>query len=79
MKKISTRIKRKFRLNSHHNHYHFFHPAIKKNRPRTFGTKEAADAYALAGGIKDYSLKAVKHNKRFQIEVEDGKDKNITG
>lgn len=67
MKKIHTRMKRKFGLASHHKHYHFFHPTEKPHRPQTYSTEESAKAAAEKLGIKKYSLKKVKCNKRFQI------------
>ena len=39
----------------------------KKKGPRTFKTEEAAKKYAADNGIKDFTLKKVKHGKRFQI------------
>ncbi len=78
MKKIHTRAKRKFGLSTHLSHYKFFHPGIKKHRPKTFKTEEAANSWALQHGFrsKQYHLKSVKHNEKFQIVMEDGQNKN---
>lgn len=68
MKKIHTRIKRLYGLSTHINQYRFFHP-IKRYRPKTFKTEEAAHTWALNHGIKqgEYKLKKAKKNKKFQI------------
>jgi hypothetical protein len=70
MKKIHTRMKRKFGLSSHQKHYYFFHPQEKPHRPQTYKTEESANAAAKKLGIKKYSLKKVKNNKRFQIVLD---------
>lgn len=69
MKKIHTRTKRKCHLSTHINQYRFFHTKLKKNRPKTFKTEDAANAWALSRGIKlgQYYLKKVKRNKKFQV------------
>ena len=54
-----------------------YNPNKKKNRPKTFFREENANKYAKEHGIKNYFLKKVKKDKKFQIvEVENGKDKN---
>ena len=72
MKKVHTKIKRKYGLGTHTNRYDFFHPKKKENRPKTFKTEEAAKAWAKDHGLKpeQYSLKKVKRNKKFQIVQE---------
>jgi hypothetical protein len=81
MRKVHTRIKRKFGLSTHLNQYSFFHPGIKKHRPKTFKTEESANAWALNHGLKpeQYYLKQVKKGKKFQIMMQDGKNKNTAG
>lgn len=82
MRKVHTRTKRKFGLSTHLRHYKLFHPGVKKpNRPKTFKTEEAANAWALSQGLKPehYSLKEVKKNKKFRVVTCDGKDKNQAG
>jgi hypothetical protein len=82
MKKLHTKYKRKFGLSTKTGHYRYFHPVNQKtSRPRTFKTEEAADAWAQKNGLKQgqYSLKKVKCDKKFQVVVKNGKDKNSTG
>jgi hypothetical protein len=67
MKKIHTKMKRKFALNTKLSHYKFFHPGEKIHRPRTFSTEDAAKKWAEEKGIKEYELKSVKKGIRFQI------------
>ena len=69
MKKIHTRVKKRHGLSTHLNHYKFFKPGTKKNRPKTFKTEEDANGWALKQGLKleQYYLKKVKKNKKFQI------------
>ncbi len=69
MKKIHTQQKRKFGLSTHVSQYEFFHPGLKKHRPKTFKTEDSAHRWALQHALKpgQYSLKKVKHNKKFQI------------
>jgi len=81
MKKIHTRRKRKYRLSAHINPYYFFHPNLKnRKRPKTFKTEEAANFWALNHGLKpgEYYLQKVKKNKKFQIVVYNGQNKNNT-
>jgi len=81
MKKIHTRLKRKFGLSTGLSHYHFFHPCTnKKNRPKTFKTEESANAWVRKYGLKkeQYYLKKVKRNKKFQVVRYNGKNKDIT-
>ena len=66
MAKIHTRAKRRYNLSRNVNQYHFFHP-IARVRPKTFKTEQAAHAWAKAHDIKDYSLKKVKKDRKFQI------------
>ena len=66
MKKIHSRIKRKYRLSTHVGQHHFFHPN-KRKRPKTFKTEESAHNWAKEHGISNYSLKKVKRDKKFQI------------
>ena len=79
MPKIHTRMKRKIGLSSTRKHQYYFHPAIKKNRPRTFKTEESANKWAAAHGLKpaEYSLNSVKKGKRFQVASYEDKNKNI--
>ena len=80
MKKIHTRIKRIKGLSTHLRHYRYLHPGIKKpNRPKTFKTEETAKKWASDHGLKlnEYSLNKVKKNKKFQVVIENGKNKNI--
>jgi len=69
MKKIHTKAKRKFGLSSNKGQYKFFHPSAKSNRPKTFVSETMARGWAKLKGLKEteYTLKSVKHNKRFQI------------
>ena len=69
MKKIHTKVKRKFGLSSNKGQYKFFHPSKKTNRPKTFVSESQAKEWAKLKGLKEgeYTLKSVKHNKRFQI------------
>jgi len=56
MKKIHTKIKRKYSLTTSFRHRFFFSNVIKKKRPKTFKCEEAAKAYAEKHGIKNYEL-----------------------
>jgi len=69
MTKIHTRIKRRFGLSTHRPHYFYFHVGAKEARPKTFKSEEAAHSWALSHKLnqKQYSLKQVKNNKRYQI------------
>ncbi len=69
MKKIHTKVKRKYGLSTAKNQYRFFHPVEKPHRPRTFADEAKAKEWAKAQGLKEgqYSVKSVKNNKRFQI------------
>lgn len=73
MNKVHTKIKRKYGLSTHLNQYRFFHP-VKKHRPKTFKTEEAAHAWASNNGLKaeQYALKKVKRNKKFQVVMKNG-------
>lgn len=76
MKKVHTRIKRRCGLSTFLNQYKFFHPGVKKHRPKTFKTEEGANEWALNHGLKpgQYYLKKVKRNKKFQVMTQNGKD-----
>lgn len=78
MAKIHARIKRRFGLSTSLSHHRFFHPGIKKNKPKTFKTEEAANSWALNRGLKEgqYYLKRVKRGKKLQVVACNGKDKN---
>lgn len=65
--KVHTKLKRKLSLSSHFKHKFFLKGVNKTNRPKTFKTEEAANAYAKENGIKSYSLKKVKKDLKFQI------------
>ena len=77
MRKIHTREKRKFGLSRNKNWYYFFHP-VKRRRPKTFKTEEAANTWASKHGLKQdqYYFKKVKLNKKFQIVMHNGKNKD---
>jgi len=80
MRKIHTRLKRMHGLSTHKNwYYKFFHPE-ERIRPKTFKTEEAAHSWAKNNGIKEenYFLNPAKRNKKFQIVIKDGKNKNST-
>lgn len=71
MKKIHTRLKRKWRLNTKQPNHEFFSKAPRPNRPRTFGTQEAAKSWADERDISSYEIVPTKRNRRFKIiEVE---------
>lgn len=78
MAKIHTRAKRKYGLSTKHGHYRYFHRIKKKNRPKTFKAEEYAHAWASKHNLKpeQYYLKKAKKNKKFQIVMYDGKNKN---
>ena len=69
MKKIHTKVKRKFGLSTHKSQYTFFHKVEKIHRPKSFASEELANKWATEQGLKagQYTLKKVKHNKRFEI------------
>ena len=71
MKKIHTKIKRKFDLPTHMSQYRFFHKTEKPHRPKSFASEALADKWAAGSGLKpgQYSLKRVKHDKRFEVVV----------
>jgi len=72
MNKIHTKVKRKFDLPTHIRQYRFFHPTDADHRPKTFASEELATKWAAGQGLKagEYSLKRVKHNKRFEIVMQ---------
>ena len=69
MKKIHTKVKRKFNLPTHIRQYRFFHPVEEPHRPKSFASEELATKWASSQGLKagEYSLKRVKRNKRFEV------------
>jgi hypothetical protein len=79
MRKIHTRMKRKLKLPRGKNAYKLQHKE-KTIRPKTFKTEESANIWAEKHGMVkgSYTLKKVKHNKKFEIVREDGKDQNST-
>ena len=78
MVKVHTRVKRKLGLSTRYRHDYFFHPTVRKKRPKTFKTEKAANVWASDHGLKpgQYSLKNVKRDKRFQIVMHDVKNKH---
>ena len=80
MKKIHTRVKRRYGLSTRKNHYDFFHPSVKGKRIRakTFKTEEVAHKWASAQGLKKegYYLKKVKKGKKFEVVEYNGKNKD---
>jgi len=79
MAKVHTRVKRKFGLSTRFRHDNFFHPTVRKKRPKTFNTEKAANAWALNHGLKpgQYSLKNAKRDKKLRIVMHEGKNKNL--
>ncbi len=71
VKKIHTRQKRKFNLTSSFGHKNFFSGKVKPHGPKTFKTKEAANEYAKAKGLKEtgYILIPAKKGKKIKIEL----------
>jgi|APIni6443716594_1056825.scaffolds.fasta_scaffold135372_3 hypothetical protein len=71
MKKIHTKVKRKFELSTHKSQYKFFHKTEKIHRPKTFASEALATKWAGEQGLKagQFTLKKVKHNKRFEIMI----------
>ena len=69
MVKIHGNRKRRLGLSRRVSHYSYFHPTLKKNRPKTFSTEETANSWALSKGLKagEYSLSKAKKGKRFQV------------
>jgi hypothetical protein len=80
MKRMANKVKRKYGLSTHLNHYGYFHSRKKGNGPRTFKTEEAAHLWAETNGLKkeQYTLKKVKKNKKFQVVRNNGKNKDDT-
>ncbi len=72
MKKIHTKVKRKFNLTTNLSQYRFFHPTEKPHRPKSFPSEESANRWAAGQGLKagEYTLKRVKLNKRFEVVVQ---------
>ena len=71
MGKFSSRQKRRMGIRSVSRMNRFrFTSAQKKNRPKTFKTEDAAHKYAKTIGLSQdkYSLRKVKHQKKFQVE-----------
>ena len=81
MKKVHTRTKRHYGLSTHLRHHWYFHPFPRSNRPKTFKTEESANAWVAGKGLNagDYTLKKVKCNKKFQVVVLNGENKNSSG
>jgi len=67
MKKIHTKMKRKYDLSTNLNPYRFFHPKEKPHRPKSFGSEALARDWAKQKGLNEFTLKKVKHNKRFEL------------
>ncbi|MDA1196709.1 MAG: hypothetical protein O2779_01965 [Nanoarchaeota archaeon] len=67
MPKIHGNKKREYQLAAHKNHEKTLRGVVRAKRVRTFGTEEGANTYAEANNIKNFDLKKVKKNKRFQI------------
>jgi len=67
MVKIHTRAKRKLGVGTHIPHKALATGKPRKKGPKTFKTEEAAKKYAEEQGIKNFELKRVKKNKKFQI------------
>jgi len=65
-KKVHTRAKKKLGLATHKS-YKLNRSKIKKPGPKTFPNEDSANKYASTKGIKNFDLKRVKKNKRFQI------------
>lgn len=65
--KIHTRAKRKLGLSSSFRHKSALEGKKRKHRAKTFKTEKSANDYAAKKGLKDFSLKKVKKNKKFQI------------
>lgn len=70
MPKIHTRKKRLMGLHGNKKHRFYFETAKKKVGPRTFRTKEQAEAYAKEKGMKGFSIVLAKKDKRFRIELQ---------
>jgi len=67
MKKIHTREKKKLGLGRHLPHRARIKNKPKKKGPKTFKSEESAKKYAEEKGVKNFELKKVKKNKKFQI------------
>jgi hypothetical protein len=67
MRKIHTRAKKKLGLGTHLSHRSRILNKSKKKGPKTFKTEEVAKKYAEDNNIKNFELKKVKKNKKFQI------------
>ena len=65
--KIHSRRKRLLGLKTGHKNRFFFHKIHAKFGPRTFKTKEQAEAYAKEKGIKEFNIVPAKKIK-FKIE-----------
>ena len=79
MKKIHTRMKRRWRLSTHLSHYFFFHPKKPQHRPKTFRTEQTAIEWAKSHSVEGFDLKRVKRGLRFQIVMKHGTNKNKNG
>jgi len=69
MRKLHTRIKRRFGIASHIGK-RTAQTKPKKKRPKTFKTEEDANNWAKKNKITKYHLKKVKRDKKFQIVKE---------
>ena len=67
VKKIHTRAKRKLGFGTHLPHRAKLKNIPRKKGPKTFKTEESAKKHAQENKIKDYELKKVKKDKKFQI------------
>jgi hypothetical protein len=67
VKKIHTRAKKKHGLGTHLPHRAKLKNIPRKVGPKTFKTEESAKKYAEENKIKNYELKKVKKDKKFQI------------
>ncbi|MFT4310915.1 MAG: hypothetical protein ACMXYC_04770 [Candidatus Woesearchaeota archaeon] len=66
MTRLYTRQKRHMQLTSSFGHK--FINVKAKHRPKTFATKEGADAYAKETlGLTSYHLEPAKKNKRWKV------------
>ena len=82
MKKIHKIIKRKFGLSTNKNLHYFFHPSLtRRKRAKTFASEEAANLWAFNSGLnpEQFHLEEVGSNKRIQIVMDNGQNKNNIG
>ena len=67
MKKIHTRAKKKLAVGTHKPHRAKIFDWPRSKGPKTFKTEESAKNFAEKNEIKNFELKKVKKNKKFQI------------